>query len=158
MEAGQVPEVDGKNGGELRTPPRGAPPVFDEEGYTPPCVPVPTSKKVLVAAKKLEKELRQMKSNPHAVAKVPKDSAVPKSQSSKSKPKPPPSSSKQLKKSRARKPHDGPMTSAMKDFIQEKVNGGKSYRKAQRQWLKSSERASIVARLSASECKRRRYY
>ena len=134
---------------ELRTPPRAAPQVFEEEGYTPPCIPIPTSKKQLVASKKLEKELKQAKVK--VADKVPEvqDSSKKSSKASKSRSKP---SKKQ------RKPHDdGPMMQAMKAFMQKKMDSGKSYRQAQKKWLKSSERASIVGTLSETERKRRRY-
>ena len=52
---------------------------------------------------------------------------------------------------------NGPMTEAMKEFVQARRGEGVSYRDAMKQWRTSTERASIVNSLSPSEQKRRRY-
>lgn len=158
MEGGKVDRE-----GDLTTPPRSSalPPLFEEEGYTPPCVPVPTSKKALMASKRLEKELKSAKlslpdeTEEGGSSKLRKGSVRVKP-SGKVDEKPSGKGEKP-KPSKTRKAHDGPMTSAMKLFIQEMMNAGKTYRKAQKKWLKSAERASIVASVSQSERQRRRY-
>ena len=63
----------------------------------------------------------------------------------------------QDKEKKPRKPNDGPLTGAMKEYIQRRRADGLSYRDALKEWGESCERAEIVNKMSYSEQKRRRY-
>ena len=60
-------------------------------------------------------------------------------------------------KSKAKKKRNGPMKDAMQRFFDQKREQGKSYRKTQRLWVKSAERAAVMKDMTLAEKKRRRY-
>lgn len=129
---------------------------------TPPPIPNPLKKSQLAAAKRLEKELKMAKAEKKEGVEGTEKAKGKKAERDNKKP----GKGKKDKKSKKQKHEtgkktknaaNGPMTEAMKEFVQARRGEGVSYRDAMKQWRTSTERASIVDSLSPSEQKRRRY-
>lgn len=133
---------------------------------TPPPIPNPLKKSQLAAAKRLEKELKMAKTNkPKGVKdtgktngkKVGCDKQKPGKGTKEKKGKKQKREIGEEKDTKTKKATNGPLTEAMKDFVQARRGEGVSYREAMKQWRTSTERASIVNSFCPSEQKRRRY-
>ena len=60
-------------------------------------------------------------------------------------------------KKKKRRPFNGPMYAPQTSYMQARRREGIAYREAQKMWVKSEERAAVVASLSASERSKRRF-
>ena len=124
-------------------------------------VPEPCKKAALTAAKRLEKELKLKAHGAKPKAKAEKkaeenketETEVSKTKGKTSKQKKP----SQEDKKGGKKKMDGPMTSAMKAFIELKISEGHTYFEARGLWKTSADRQAIVDGMSEAEAKRRRY-
>lgn len=139
---------------DLRTPPSKLLGNFLDVG-TPDKFPKPCSKVQLMAAKKLEqkletsaKVLKPLSNDQDGEGRHPKDA-------------PPPRKAKKPKtkgKTKSeRKPPNGPMTAPKREFIKSMQDTGHSYKEALALWATSAEREAILATMSTSERKRRRF-
>ena len=122
---------------------------------TPPPIPNPLKKSQLAAAKRLEKDMKM--ADAANKKRDEKKAKKQKKQDKKDKKAANNGKKNQGKEKKNRKPNEGPLTGAMKEYIQRRRAGGLSYREAMKEWGESSERAEIVNKMSYSEQKRRRY-
>eukprot|EP00435_Cladocopium_sp_Y103_P017245 s4632_g4.t1 len=126
---------------------------FPDMEMTPPPIPNPMKKSQLAAAKRLEKEMKMADAaNKKREGKKPE-----KKEKTKKKDKKAASKKKQETEKKPRKPNEGPLAGAMKEYITRRRAEGLSYMEAMKEWGKSKERAEIVDSMSYSEQKRRRY-
>ena len=157
-----------------------------DDGKTPDPIPKPYAKIQLQAAKKLEQKLDSkagkgkaandkkmekgveletgMKDAGNDKGTIPAGSSAdlpPKVLPAKAAPaeheKATPKAKKQTKKVSKRKAANGPLGEQMKAFIKKTRDAGHTYKEALALWGKSAERNDIVAKLSDSERKRRRF-
>lgn len=152
-----------KSGDENVTPPTKLSALAIAGGVTPPCLPKPMAKKQLLAAKRLEKELKVAKhgqSQPKgsesgaSVEKPKKGEKQNKEEKPKKVVKEPKNEKKPKKK---RRPNDGPMEECMKEYIAVCRDGGYSYAEARTMWTASDERRAIIASMTEAERRRRRF-
>ena len=154
---------------ELHTPPSkliGQVMKTNDHDTTPDPIPKPFAKIQLQAAKKLELRLasntvkekkandkRKQDSQQQAEPAEPAKPAAPAMPADKGAP----TKTEQTKPKTKRKPANGPMGEAMKAFMEAKKAANIPYKEALQLWGKSSEREAIVANMSDSERKRRRF-
>eukprot|EP00435_Cladocopium_sp_Y103_P061641 s308_g23.t1 len=125
---------------------------------TPEKLPQPMKKRQLSAAKRLELQLQSQK-----VPKVPEQNAEVPFVKPTSKARAKPTKATKAKKNETcekptRKPADGPMTTAMKAFMEStKKDKNIKHSEAVKLWMKSKERNSIIEALPQNERKRRRF-
>lgn len=131
-----------------------------EVGETPDKLPQPMKKRQQLAAKRLELQLQSQQQVPKVPDKDAEASTVVKPAL---KPKIKPAKGKKVEKPKGEKPTrkaaDGPMTTAMKAFMEstKKNNTGIKHSDAVKLWMQSKERSSIVEALPPNERKRRRF-
>eukprot|EP00438_Fugacium_kawagutii_P030842 Skav210403 [mRNA] locus=scaffold1416:237299:237802:- [translate_table: standard] len=166
----------------LSTPPPNLRESFIQDLPTPPCVPHPMKKAQLAAAKRLEKEMKEKEKNekkkkteteperkkprskttdqpdtdtvPETESKIKKDKNTKNTDGKKTK-----TTKKKAMTdgNQKRAPNNGPLTEAMRSYIQDMRDDGVDYQLALKMWKSSAKRAEIVNKLSPSEQKRRRY-
>ena len=125
---------------------------FASEKETPPCLPKPMAKRQLLAAKRLEKELKGAKMTQGGTAKENGQEGAGEKKLKKD------TVAKGKTKKLKRKPNDGPMECAMKEYIRDcRSRDGCSYAEARSMWGESKERRAIIEGMTEAERRRRRF-
>ena len=132
---------------------------------SPPAVPKPMAKRQLTAAMKLENQLKQQPAHKKQKQEArdthqPEESPEPARSKKQQKQKPEKKSEqdKKVKQKKAKRaPNNGPMQEAMNKFVQKKRSQGKTWAEARALWGTSAKRSAIIATLSESERRRRRF-
>lgn len=114
--------------------------------HTPEKLPVPTSKFMLMAQKRAEKD--------SAKARKQKPKEADGAASSAGKPK---GKSKALKQGERKGPENGPVYTTMQAFLKRTKARGFTHAEALAKWKTSAQRAEIVSKMPLAERKKRRY-